>query len=585
MFRNYFQIALRNFFRNRLFTLVNMSGLSLGISAALVIFIVVHYEYSFDRFHPGDDRIFRVVGDEVNAGDRYRGPGIPLPLIGAIEKEVTGVSAMAPMILGEEPVEAKDRQGIVFTNTDYFKLTPYTWLAGSPRTAIAAADRVVLTAARASTLFPGMAPEAIIGRTLTYYDSIPVTVTGVVAGLDQPTDFIFQEFLSLPTLTDARLAGHFPLKAWGARSTNYELLLQLQNGNAAATARQQLQQLLHKYAPQLNEGNSKFRFALEPLKDIHLSEEYGSFYGVRKAHRDGLMGLMLLGGVLLTLACINFVNLTTAQAAQRAREIGIRKTMGGSRRQLIVQFLCETLLITAFAAIAGLLLTPLALRVFAPFLPPGIPIGGESRPAVIAFLVGLVIGVGLLSGIYPALVLSSFEPVKVLKGQSSVASGQTRKALLRKVLSVSQFVFAQLFLLFTLAASWQTRRLLHQDPGFRKDAVISIPLPAKNDSLKQLRFLLPGRFSRIAGVEAVSLSAEPPASNQFSGAGLTYVDGRKTIQTSVRLKFADTNYLRVYRIPLLAGRNVTPSDTMREVVINATYARLLGFARPADAVR
>jgi hypothetical protein len=491
---------------------------------------------------------------------------------------------MAPMILGEEPVEAKDRQGIVITNADYFRLTPYNWLAGSPQTAMGAAGQVVLTASRAAGLFPGLAPDAIIGRTIIYYDSIPMTVSGVVADLDKPTDFIFQEFLSLPTITDARLAGHFPLQSWGSRSSNYEMLLQLENRNAAAAIRHQLQQLLRKYAPALNEGSSTFQFALEPLKEMHLSDEYGSFEGVRKAHRQALMGLLLLGGVLLTLACINFVNLTTAQAAQRAREIGIRKTMGGSRRQLIIQFLCETLFITALAAVAGLLLTPLTLQVLAPFLPPGLPISGETRPMLIAFLILLVIGVGLISGLYPALVLSAFDPVKVLKGQSAVAAGQTRRALLRKVLSVSQFVFAQLFLLFTLAASWQTRRLLQQEPGFRKEAVLSIPLPAKNDSLKQLRFLLPGRFSRIPGVEAVSLSAEPPASNRFSGALLTFVDGRKIIQTSVRLKFADTNYLRVYRIPLLAGRNITPSDTMREVVINAAYARLLGFARPADAV-
>ena len=583
MLQNYIRVALRNFFRNRLYTLVNMSGLALGITASLVIFLLVQYEYSFNRFHPGEDRIFRVVESESNAGDRRQGPGYPLPLIGAIEKEVTGIEAMAPMILGEEPVGSKDRQGIIFTNTDYFRLTPYTWLAGSPKTALSAANQVVLTAGRAAGLFPGVAPQAIIGRTLTYYDSIPMTVTGVVAGLDKPTDFEFQEFLSLSSMSDARLAEHFPLQAWGARSSDYELLLRLENGTAAATVRQQLQQLLHKYAPALNEGSSTFQFALEPLREIHLSNEYGSF-SARKAHRDGLMGLMLLGGVLLTLACINFVNLTTAQATQRAREIGIRKTMGGSRPQLIVQFLCETLLLTTFAAAVGLLLTPLTLKVFAPFLPPGLPAASANRPMLIVFLVSLVTGVGFLSGFYPALVLSAFDPVKVLKGQSAMASGHTRRALLRKVLSVAQFVFAQLFLLFTLAASWQTRRLLHEDPGFRKEAVLSISLPAKSDSLKQLRLLLPGRFSRIPGVEAVSLAAEPPASNQFSGAVLTFMDGRKIVGTSVRLKFADTGYLRVYHIPLLAGRNVTPSDTMREVVINAAYARRLGFTRPADAV-
>ncbi|GGA84175.1 ABC transporter permease [Puia dinghuensis] len=584
MLPNYFLVALRNLFRNKLFTLVNISGLSLGISAALVIFLVVHYETSFDQFHPEGDHIFRVVIDESIAGDEHRGPGTPLPMIGAMEKEVTGIRRIVPMILYDGQTQAKDDGQAIFTNSAYFELTPYTWLAGSPGTALAATNQVVLTASRARRYFPNLSPEAVIGRTVTYYDSIPLTVAGVVADLDENTDFVFQEFLSLPTLNDARLAGHFPLQQWGTHSNDYELLLRLEPGYPADAVTRQMQQLLAKYAPDMNKGHRKMQFALEPLPDIHLNDQFGSFYSVRHPHREALVGLQLLGAVLLVLACINFINLTTAQASQRAREIGIRKTMGGSRPQLIGQFLCETLVITAVSAGVALLLVPLVLQLFAPFLPPGLHLGLKDQPVLIVFLIVLVIAVGLLAGFYPAIILSAFDPVRVLKGQSAVASGQTRKAILRRILSITQFVVAQLFLLITLSVAWQINRLLHENPGFRKEAILSITLPAKNDSVRQQRYLFSGRISRIPGVEGVSLSAEPPCSHNFSAAAVTYTDGRKEVQASVQLKFADTSYLRLYKIPLLAGRNVTESDTMREFVINASYAQLLGFARPQDAL-
>lgn len=599
MFRNYLTIAMRNLRKHWMHSFINVSGLSLGICAALIIFLIVQFELGFDRSHPDAANTYRVVVKENRGGDRHSGAGIALPLIGAVRRELTGIRAVVPMILCKDNMQVavpagkgsdaksyvfRDQKGIILTDGGYFDLTPYSWLAGSPRTALSEADAVVLTASRAAVYFPTLPPAEMIGRTIVCYDSVRLTVTGIVVDLKENTDFVFKEFISMPTASNNRIAGLFPLQQWGVRSSTYELFLRLDTDYTPARIERQLQQVLQKYDPADNQGSISLQLRLEPISELHLSNEYASFESARPVNKGALMGFLLLAGVLLTLACMNFINLTTARASQRAREIGIRKTLGGSRRQLIVQFLCETFLITALAAMLSLLLIPLVLTFFAPFVPPGLHIGWEVRPAVALFLILLVVVVGFLSGFYPAIVLSAFRPTAVLKGQSVVQFGQTRKSLLRRILSISQFAIAQLFLIITLGVGWQIDNLLKGDEVTRNQAILFFDVTGNTDSARRISTLLAGELNHIAGIGKVSLSAEPPTSNLFSAGIFTYNDGHRDIEANVQLKFTDTNYLGLYGISLLAGRNVVPSDTMHELVINETYARLLGFARLSDAL-
>lgn len=591
MLKSYLLTAIRNLHRNRVFAFINVSGLSIGIGASLVIFLIVRYEFSFDKFHPDPGSIYRVVANEVTAGGEHSGAAIPLPMIDVVKKEVTGIWSTVPMIIcdngleaivpgtgaaGAKPARFTKESGGVFTENSYFEMTPYTWLAGSARTALTGQGQAVLTAAQAAEYFPGVAPRNVIGRTIVYFDSIPITVTGIVADLRENSDFTFTQFISLPTLSDSRLAGVYPLHSWGARSSYYELLVRLDKGVPASDVERQLQDIIHQKDPSANEGHSKLEFQLEPLREWHLSDKYQPFGNSSRIGMGALYGFLLLGIVLLGLASINFINLTTAQATQRAKEIGIRKTIGGSRTQLILQFLSETFVITIAATLVSILFLPLLLRVFAPVIPPDLHIDWRQQPGLLAFLAVLVVAVSLLSGFYPAMVLSAFRPVGVLRGQLWAGSGRTQKSLLRRFLSISQFVIAQLFLLFSLGLGWQIRSMFRENQGFRKEAVISIELPAAGaDSAGRLDRVLASRVEQLAGVEGISLSAEPPCSNSFSAGTYTYPNGRAEVETGVQLKFADSNYLRLYRIPLLAGRNIGPSDTSREFIINETYARML----------
>ncbi|MDB5086843.1 MAG: yknZ 5, partial [Mucilaginibacter sp.] len=296
-----------------------------------------------------------------------------------------------------------------------------------------------------------------------------------------------------------------------------------------------------------------------------------------------LKGLLVIAAFLLLLGCINFINLTTAQANQRAKEIGIRKTMGSSRAQLIFQFLSETFMVTFIAVILSEALAPVVLKMFSDFIAPGVKVDLLHQPDLILFLISLVLIVSLLSGFYPALVLSGYKPVSVLKNQVSAIGSQSRKAWLRKSLSVAQFVIAQFFIMATILVSKQIHYALHKDLGFKKDAIIVINSPWKNrtEARNQVFF---NKLSAMPQVELVSVGGAPPSSGNTNSTNVSYQDGKKEVKTDVQLKFGDENYMKLYKLKLLAGRALRIGDTSKSVVINEKYSKVLGFKTPSAAI-
>jgi ABC-type antimicrobial peptide transport system permease subunit len=285
------------------------------------------------------------------------------------------------------------------------------------------------------------------------------------------------------------------------------------------------------------------------------------------------------------LGSINFINLTTAQASQRAKEIGVRKTMGSSSRQLMMQFMSETLFITTISMVISILITPLLLKVFADFIPKDLHFNLIEQPSILVFLIGLTLVVTILAGFYPALVLSKFKPVLVLKNQAHGSGSGSRRAWLRKGLTVSQFLIAQVFCMATLITVKQINYVLNKDMGFKKDAIISVYTPfifSRNAKPDHKRYLLRDEITKIPGIDIVSLGGDPPSASGWSTQNMEYLDGKKEIRTDVRQKSGDTNYLKLFHIPILAGRNVSLSDTSNEYLVNETYMHLLGFQKPSD---
>lgn len=593
MIKNYFKVAFRNFWRHKLFTMINVVGLTIGISAALVIYLIVHYDFTFDKFHKDGDRIYRVVTDFSFAGTPGHNPGVCGPLPWATKNQVTGLEEAAPIFRLSQPnvtipngskasSRFKIQDNVVVADGDYFKLFEYKWLAGSAHSALTEPDQVVLTSDQAEKYFPGVSYEQILGRTVIY-DTLKTTVSGIVQTSKENTDLTFQAFISFPTaFSHPALKAQLRLQNWGGTSPEYQLFVKLAPQVASARIEKQLNDIEHKNLsarPGVTE-----KFALQPLADIHFNDSYGTFDNSRVANKTTLYELSGIALFLLLLGCINFINLTTAQSAQRAKEIGIRKTMGGSRRQLIFQFLSETFLITLASVAISAFIAPAVLKLFSGFIPQGVSADLILQPNMILFLILLVVIVSVASGFYPAMVLSGFKPVSAIKNQAGEGSGKTRNAMLRKSLTVTQFAIAQFFIMATLLVSKQIYYAVHKDLGLKKNAILIVNSPWKNRQVSLNKVLL-NKFRTIPQIDLVSMGRDAPISSDLFGTEATYKNGKQEIKLeNLGVRFGDENYIKVYHIKLLAGRNLMPGDTSKAFLINNTLAKQLGFSNPQDAV-
>ncbi len=585
MVKNYLIIALRNFWRHKVFSLINIAGLAIGISSALVIYLIVHYEFSYEKFQKDGDRIYRVVTNMHFPDQDFKNSGVPQPLPEAVRDEIPGIEASAYFFLGnqmkvtvpqasEKEKVFKKQENIVFADNQYFRFIPYKWLAGSPDDALDAPNKVVLTESRAKRYFDYVDPGKAIGKTIVYRDSVNATVTGIVEDLDEITDFTFKEFISYSTFREE-------LKSeWGSVTSSSQFLVKLEKGVDPHAIDQQLKALRKKHQKEAYLATDHF---LQPLNDIHFNSDFDSF-DQRQGHKPTLYGLLAVAAFLLILGCINFINLTTAQGAQRAKEIGIRKTMGSSKTHLVLQFLSETFLLAFAATLVSLALTPLILKIFSAFIPVGLSLDMIGQPFVISFIVILVILVSLVSGFYPALVLSKYKPVTVLKNVANAHTSQSRRVWVRKTLTTSQFVIAQFFIIATLVVGKQIRFSLTRDLGFKKDAIINFHAPFNHQHPDNKQLVLLEKLKSIPGINQLSLAGPPPASSGGASSTMKFIKDGKEIETTVEVKQADSNYFSLYQMKLAAGRNLAASDTLKEYVINETYARFLGYTDPSKIV-
>ncbi len=596
MFKNHFKTAWRNIIGNKAFSFINVFGLSIGISAALVIFLIVRYEFSFDKFEKDKDRIYRVVIDAKFNGTEGHSTGVQAPLSNAIRNEVTGVELTVPLMQFQgdatakvsiekrttnEPVVFKKQEGIIFTNQQYFQLLNYKWIAGSQKAALENPFSVVLTQSRAKEYFPNTSLQNIIGRQINYNDDLTASVSGVVEDLDEQSVFTAGEFISYATIVKTNLCKQFMMDVWNDWMAYSQLYIKLSKGISPQKTEVQLKNLLDKYDKDANkDAANTMAFHLQPLNDIHFNNKYPAVGG-RIADKSTLYGLLAIAAFLLLLGCINFINLTTAQASQRAKEIGIRKTMGSSRKNLVFQFLTETFFITIISTILSAIIAPVLLKMFAGFIPPGLHFDLLHQPSLIIFLILLAVVVGFLSGLYPALILSGFKPVLVLKNQAVSVSSQTRNAWMRKTLTVSQFVIAQFFVIATLMVSKQINYSLNSNIGFITDGIITFEAP--QDTIAKHNQQLLNEINAIPEVKIASTGFFSPADKGVAYTNISYAE-KKDLKANVQIRWGDPNYLKVYQIKLLAGRDVEPSDTMKEFIINDTYSKLLGFQNPEEAL-
>ena len=570
--------------------MINILGLAIGISASLVICLIVRYEFSYEAFHQDRERIYRVVTNMHFPDQDFKNSGVPGPLPAAMRSEVTGIESSTLFVLANETkvkVPAKHENNglfrkqklIAFADDQYFNFIKYQWIAGVAATALNEPNKVVLTESRAKEYFGFNDLSQAIGQNIIYDDTITVAVSGIVKDLDQVTDLVSKEFVSLPTYIN-QLKETNGWDEWGSVTSSTQFLIKLKKGVNRAAIDNQLIALRKKHEA---EAYLKTDHFLQPLSDIHFNSDFDAF-DQRLGHKPTLYGLLAVAAFLLVLGCINFINLTTAQGSQRAKEIGVRKTMGSTKASLVTQFLTETFLLTTAATLLSLVLVPFILKIFRGFIPPGLSLDMLREPVIIGFMILLVIVVSLISGFYPALVLSKFKPVTVLKNVAYANTSQSRRVWIRKTLTVSQFMIAQFFIIATLVVGQQIRYSLNKDMGFRKDAIVHFNAPYNYFAPDNKQFILLQKIKTIPGIDKISLAEAPPAYAGMNSTTMKFKKNGKELETTVEVKHADTNYFSLYNMKLAAGRNLVASDTTKEYVINESYSRFLGYTDPTKII-
>ena len=597
MLKNYFTVAWRSLVRNKIYSFFNVLGLALGICACLVIYLITSYEFSFDTFHPDRDRIFCV--DAGLGGGHWN--CVPAPMPAAMRREMTGFQTVAgfqtyaasvtiPGGQHGKPQRFADDGSLAIAEPQFFDIFRYRWLSGNAATSLTMPNSVVLTAEKARKYFGDVDPDRIIGQTIYYQDSLMVTVTGVVADWTGNSDFNYSQWISYATIPVSFLKNEINLDAWNEMDLSSQVMVKLAKGVKPSQIDAQFTAFAKRHYGQ----QFPFSARLKPLSGIHFHQEYGG--AGRKASLPVMYTLMAVAGFILILAIVNFVNLSTAQSMQRAKEIGVRKVLGGNRSNIAVQFFTETLVLTiAAVGLAALMVKPV-FSMFADFIPGGVQFQMDSGTLLFLLLVTAV--TTLLAGFYPAKMLGNYQPTVTLKGITAAPGGE--KGALRKGLIVFQFTISLLFIIASLVIGSQLRYVLRADLGFKTDAILTIDPPRDNRPGKIAFYpgnrsqqpaaietdktaVLMNKIRQLVGVEQVIRVGGPPMGpghRTFGGGGLK--NSKEKIEVSNH--FGNDKYVPFYGMKLVAGRNLLPGDSIKEVLISETCAHALGFADVSKAI-
>jgi putative ABC transport system permease protein len=595
MIRSYFKMAQRSLLAYKGNTIINILGLVVGIASALVIATVIRYELSFDTFHSDTDRIYRMVrvsGEDLSAMERSQcRTGISYPVPTAIKEEITSLEEITSMqYYGAVFVEVLDKSGSVLTRfredrglamvePSFFRIfdfkdTKFKWIEGNPEKALTEPLSVVLTKTLAKKYFP---EGNALGMTLKFEKEADCKVTGVIEDLPPNTDFPFTALVSYATL---KMMNGDRMNDWVSVDDNHHAYLKLAPDITPKEMEKQIAKVHEKHTSK--DIYESRHYLLQELSGLHSDTRFGNFNG-RTISRQTVVALALVGLFLLLTAAINYINLATAQSVMRAKEIGLRKVMGGNRKTLVAQHLIETFTVVLIAGLIALLLSELLLTNLQSLL--NIRATGYylTDPFVLSSLLVIILVVTLFSGVYPSLVISRFSPVTALKNK--FATEKIGGFSMRKVLVVTQFTLTQLLVVGTFIVVAQIKFFQDVDMGFNHEAIVTMTLPGRTDLGKI--GLMEDQLKSLTSVSTVSFSSTLPSGlrrdRSFMGIGTPDAASSKDYVV-FEYQVIDPHYLDLYQIKLLAGRNLSWADSSGNILINKTLARSLRLGSPEEAI-
>jgi len=577
MFKNYFKIAWRNLKRNQSYTLINVFGLSLGMACGILIFTLVKYHLSFDDFHHNKDRIYRIV-TEFHEDNIDYSPGVPAPLGKAFRNDYAFAEKTARVVSygnslisipsSKDNKKFKEENGVAFAEPEFFDIFNFPLIQGDKRSVLKELNTAIITQNIADKYF---SKENPMGKVIQLNNKINFKITGILQNLPANTDRKQEIYLSYSSLKQRSkwLASD---SSWSGVSSGMQCFVRLKPHVLPADVAKVFPAFRKKYLGK-DEVN-EFFFNLQPLADIHFNTDYDGY-----VNKKYLWALALIGLFLITTACVNFINLATAQALKRAKEIGVRKVLGSLKTQLFWQFIIETALITVFALFISWCLAELAVPYINQLFKTELSINLFHDFNLTVFLVLLSVLIVFLSGSYPGLILSNFQPVVALKGK--LTQKDAGGFPLRRVLVIVQFAISQILIIGTIVISAQMRYAAKADLGFKKDGIVLLNLP---DSSKAKMNTLKSRMLAISGVEKLSFCYEPPASESNNETDIKYENRSVKEVWQINTKDADDQYVPTFNLKLVAGRNIFPSDTVREYLVNEATVRKLSLKSPQQII-
>jgi len=580
MLKNFFTTAVRSLIRNRVHSVINIAGLALGIACCLVIFLVVRYEWSYDAFHSKADRIYRVNTKFLDDGTFNS--SAPKPIAATLKQDFPEVQEATTTNFVDEGLvkvgtELYKETGITYVAPTFFRMFDAQWLAGNPATALAEPHTVVLTQSIALKYFGG-APDRIaqttLGKTIKLNGVDLLKVTGVLADFPANTDLPFKILISYISLESQP---NNDLTSWTNVSSSFAHFVLLPPGADPQQLEKKLPAFEKKY---LGVDEARLRtHVLQPLREMHSDNRFGNYSG-RTMDKESSNGLILIGLFILLTACINFINLSTAQSAKRSKEVGVRKVLGANRSQLVRQFLIETLLLSIGAMLLAALLTYLLLLPLKQLLTLHLDFNPFNDGELFAFLIMITLSVSLLAGFYPALILSGYQPVVALKNK--FMAGGPRALSLRRSLIVLQFAIAQILIISTIIVSGQLDYFRSKPLGFNKDAVLTIPFPqnTKPQNTQALRTQL----EQLPGVKSVSFARFTPSDESNWYVGFNYPgSGLKDDITSQNIPI-DHRYVTTFGLTLVAGKDLTSNNDSADVLVNEALVRKMNIKNSTNAL-
>lgn len=579
MIRNYIKIALRNLRKNPVFSFINIFGLASGLACFILILIFVQHELSYDRFHKNVDQLYRVIQRRPDAkGADYWASTSPA-LASSLIKEISEVKVATSLFPTFNPLLSLDNKHFteegILADTNFLKIFTFPFLEGNPATALENPNSIVLTVSLAQKIFGNQNP---IGQTLLYQNQQPHIVTGVMDDVPETSHLNFSYIL--PASSDQYYRDCISREPWYNNGLYTYAML------APGTDIHQVEEKMRAYIDRnLSDWKAEDRmaFLFQPLKDIHLKSQHLKTFPFEKGGSQRYVYLFLaIGFIVLLLACANYTNMAVARSIRRAQEVGIRKVAGAWRLQLIGQFLGESLIMTSLALLLALAMVHLFLPSFSQLVERAMRIDYLSNPMLLPGLLLLVVLVSLISGSYPALLMSRLKPVKILKGKDAMPVG---RFTLQRILTIGQYAVSIALLAGSFIIYRQMQFVRHKELGYDREHILTIKVNDAN--LSQHYSTIRETLLRDPHVIAMSYSLYLPT-DVITNQSMSNWEGSDGKLLPTQTTGIDYDFLDVYGIPLVAGRGFSRqfgTDTLGAPIalINESVAKTLGWT-PKEAI-